>query len=190
MLETEHDLDSYLKDLPRHFIHFLEYPSIKNRYGTIFFHYDEKMQMISCAPYFKSRKHDITTMDPGINETDPKIVAVLGSTALTNLTCKGIDQVGDVFVFDYSKPDISEKIQRYKYLYAIDQFTGKMKEDAAMLPPGPNGLPFWIHIDLLPFIFEPRIPVRNKPSRQHGQYDIYLAAMKWIKEMNFQMEYQ
>lgn len=183
VLTTESDIKSYLQqtylvDLPLHIIHFLEYPSNNNRYGDIFFHYDAKMHLVTCAPYFSDKRNNRPKVENTLKETDPVTILRLGSIALTNLTVTHFEQLGDTIVYNYSRVGSAEKIIKDKYLHAIDGFEGKLEENEAMLQSGPNGLPFWISPDLLPSIFE---PVRNKQWNQdHHQYEAYKRILKWI----------
>jgi len=187
ILTTEQDLDGYLKDelpLPRHFFHFLENPSLKNRYSVIFPIYDKKSQMVVCSLYFAEKRNQIATVENAMSLKEEGPIATLryGCNSLTNLTATQFKQAGDAFEFDYSKPRSLKQKKKIKYMYVVYGFEGKMEENEEMLPAGPNGLPVWIHISLLPLIFEPMISVPGRPARSHPQYLPYLRLMEWISK--------
>lgn len=181
VLLSTNDLQAYLKNLPKNILHFLEIQSHKNKFADIFLYFDESRKLVTVAPYFRRRKNQRIIVKNPIRETDPETLFVLGAAGLTNLAISKYKQIGGPLIHRYESKQKEKIVERIKYLFAATEFEGTLKQSEQDLIPGPNGLPVWVHVDLLPIIFLSSYQ-KGDETIKHHQHSAFLLAQDWLKD--------
>jgi hypothetical protein len=175
VIHTLGQLQQYIKNLLPHFqLRFISSTSLQKTFGSICIVFDKENDAVLLIPYNLKKSHEEVEETP-VPE-NPESLAIRAIAKEAKLKSLSLPQVLGSPMGVPDRQDIDEVF--YKYITLITQF--EIEERVTLESTSEkNGQPIWISRELLSYVFEEVVIIKNEP-RSHPHKEAYLRFMEYF----------